>query len=274
MLSKLLKNEFIATGRIMGALYAVVAIISAYVLGSYYFTKDTASTGQILGVTVLLLITASSFLLTTVVMIVNFQKTLYGDQGYLSFTLPVKGSSLLTSKVLVSTLWYIIAFACFMGSAALTAFIVKEDVIGDESYDMIQSLLPMFMGGRSITTIVWVVVLSVIGYFVRFAVITVELYFAISLANTRHFQRKTVLWIIIFSLATIGIVESISGQIANRIDFGIGVSGNQLSIVTDLSTLTSGMSFINLMSIIIPLVFGVIFYFLTYYVMNKKVNIK
>ena len=56
MLGKLLKNEFIATGRIMGALYAVVAVIMAYVLGSYYITKDNASTGQMLGIMVLLLI--------------------------------------------------------------------------------------------------------------------------------------------------------------------------------------------------------------------------
>ena len=103
MLGKLLKNEFIATGRIMGALYAVVAVIMAYVLGSYYIAKDTASTGQMLGIMVLLLISSCSFILTAVVMIMNFQKSLYGDQGYLSFTLPVKGSTLLISKIITST---------------------------------------------------------------------------------------------------------------------------------------------------------------------------
>mgnify|MGYP000417074107 CR=1 FL=1 len=77
MLGKLLKHEFIATGRIMGALYAVVALIMAYVLGSYYINKDTASTGQMLGITVLLLISSCSFILTAVVMIVNFQRSLY-----------------------------------------------------------------------------------------------------------------------------------------------------------------------------------------------------
>ena len=100
MLGKLLKNEFIATGRIMGALYAFVAVIMVYVLGSYYIAKDTASTGQMLGIMVLLLISSCSFILTAVVMITNFQKSLYGDQGYLSFTLPVKGSTLLISKII------------------------------------------------------------------------------------------------------------------------------------------------------------------------------
>ena len=80
MLGKLLKNEFIATGRIMGALYAVVAVIIAYVLGSYYITKDTATTGQMLGILVLLIISSCSFILTAVVMITNFQKTLYGNK--------------------------------------------------------------------------------------------------------------------------------------------------------------------------------------------------
>lgn len=274
MLGKLLKNEFIATGRIMGALYAVVAVIMVYVLGSYYIAKDTASTGQMLGIMVLLLISSCSFILTAVVMITNFQKSLYGDQGYLSFTLPVKGSTLLISKIITSTVWFVAAFACLMGTAVITFFVVKEDVIGEETYSTIESLLPMFLEGKSISTIITSIVISMVSYFLRFAVITIEMYFAISLANTRYFQKKYLLWTIIFTIAVLFIVERISGVIADNIVFGIATVGNKLSVITSYDQLASGASFTDLVSVITYLIFGVGLYYATFYVMNKKVNIR
>lgn len=274
MLGKLLKHEFIATGRIMGALYAVVAVIMAYVLGSYYISKDTATTGQMLGITVLLLISSCSFILTAVVMIVNFQRSLYGEQGYLSFTLPVKGSTLLFSKILASTVWFIAAFLCLMGSAAITYFVVKEDVIGDETFSTIESLLPMFLQGKSVSTIVTSIVISMISYFLRFAVITLEMYFAISLANTRHFQKRYLLWTIIFTIVILFAVEKISGVISDNITFGLSIVGNEISVITNYDDLASGASFTDLVSIITYLIFGVGLYYATFYVMNKKVNIR
>ncbi len=274
MLGKLLKHEFIATGRIMGALYAVVAVIMAYVLGSYYISKDTATTGQMLGITVLLLISSCSFILTAVVMIVNFQRSLYGEQGYLSFTLPVKGSTLLFSKILASTVWFVAAFLCLMGSAAITYFVVKEDVIGDETFSTIESLLPMFLQGKSVSTIVTSIVISMISYFLRFAVITLEMYFAISLANTRHFQKRYLLWTIIFTIVILFAVEKISGVISDNITFGLSIVGNEISVITNYDDLASGASFTDLVSIITYLIFGVGLYYATFYVMNKKVNIR
>ena len=274
MLGKLLKHEFIATGRIMGALYAVVAVIMAYVLGSYYISKDTATTGQMLGITVLLLISSCSFILTAVVMIVNFQRSLYGEQGYLSFTLPVKGSTLLFSKILASTVWFVAAFLCLMGSAAITYFVVKEDVIGDETFSTIESLLPMFLQGKSVSTIVTSIVISMISYFLRFAVITLEMYFAISLANTRHFQKRYLLWTIIFTIVILFAVEKISGVSFDNITFGLSIVGDEISVITNYDDLASGASFTDLVSIITYLIFGVGLYYATFYVMNKKVNIR
>lgn len=273
MLNKLLKHEFMATGRIMGAVYAVVVLIMGYVLSSYYITRDEANVGQMLGITVLLLISSCSFILTAVVMITNFQKSLYGDQGYLSFTLPVKSVSLLASKVITSTVWFIAAFACFMGTMLLTLFVLKEDIMGD-SYATIESLLPMLLGGKSVSTIVVSLVIYLISYFIRFAVLTIEVYFAITLANTRHFQKYYAIWTIVFAIGIVFVAEKISALIADAVEFGIGVTEEGLSLVTDSSTLTMGASFINLVTIIVSLVIGAGIFYGTFYVMSKKVNIR
>lgn len=277
MLGKLLKHEFIATGRIMGVLYSVVLLIMGYILGSYYIGRnasDAATDGQMLGIMLLMLISSCSFFLTIVVMVTNFQKTLYGDQGYLSFTLPVKSVSLLASKVIVSTVWFIAAFACLMGTLAIMYFVIKEDYIGQENYAMIESMLPIFLGGKSLATLIASAVVSLIAFFVRFAVLSIEVYFAISLANTRLFQKRHLLWTIVFSIGTIYIAENISNLIANAVDFGLSVTGDAISLVTDSTQIAMGASFVNLTTLVISLVFGAAFFFATHYVMNKKVNIR
>lgn len=274
MLNKLLKHEFIATGRIMGAVYAVVVLIMVHVLGSYYIGRDTATTGQMLGIAVLILISACSFFLTAIVMIANFQKSLYGDQGYLSFTLPVKGSTLLISKILSSTVWFVAAFACLMGTIAVTAIVMKEDILGEETYSMIETLLPMFLGGKAITTIVTTAVVYMVAYFIQFAVVTIEMYFAITLANTRYFQKKYTLWTIVFTVGVFYVVEKISSLFSDNLSMGLSVTGNSISFVYDEISASAGSIFINLIDPIIYIVFGVALYYVTFYLMNKKINIK
>ena len=273
MLNKLLKHDFIATGRIMGAVYAVVLLIMGYVMCSYYITRDEENIGQMLGITVLLIIAMCSFILTTVVMIVDFQKTLYGDQGYLSFTLPVKSVSLLTSKVITSTVWYVAAFACLMGTMAVTYTVLKEDVMGD-NYETIESLLPMFMGGKSVSTVILAVVFSLVNYFIRFAVITIEIYFAITLANTRLFQKRYLLWTIVFAIVIIFADVQISNLISNHVTLELAVSADGMKVITDYLNAPMGASYINLAGTIVSLLIGAGLFYGTFYVMSKKVNIR
>lgn len=273
MLNKLLKHEFIATGRIMGAVYAVVALIMTYVLSSYYITRDEENIGQMLGITVLMIISACSFLLTAVVMVTNFQKTLYGDQGYLSFTLPVKSVSLLTAKVITSTVWFIAAFACLIGTMAITYTVVKEDIMGD-SYETIESMLPLFLGGKALSTVILSIVLTLVNYFIRFAVLTIEIYFAITLANTRLFQKRYLLWTIIFAIVIIFADSQVSSLIADKLTLGLAVSADGISLITNYLDMPVGAGFVDLAATLVSIVIGAVVFYGTFYVMSKKVNIR
>ncbi len=277
MFAKLLKHEFIATGRIMGVLYAVVLLIMGYILGSYYFGRDASSavtTTQMLGVMLLMIISMCNFILTTVVMVTNFQKSLYGDQGYLSFTLPVKSVSLLASKVVVSTVWYILAYVCLFATIALNAYVFKEDVIGQDSYAIIESFLPMLLGGKSLSTIITTIVVFLVIIFLLLLLVSNAIYFAISLANTRLFQKKYTLWTVIFSIVIGAFIMKLSEIVSNNVDFGLSVVGNSLELVTSRTQVGMGGNFINLTFIVIFLVMSVALFFATHYVMNKKVNIR
>ncbi|MBP9988522.1 MAG: hypothetical protein KBT46_03400 [Ruminococcus sp.] len=273
MLGKLLKNEFIATGRIMGAVYAVVAILMAYILGSYYISKGDSTGAQALGIMVLILISSCNIFFTAVIMIFNFQKSLYSDQGYLSFTLPVKGQTLLASKVITSVVWFVAAIICFIGTAALTFYTIKEDVIGEETYGMMESLLPMFLNGKSIATIITALFIKILTYFISMAMITVELYFSISIANTRKFQKHHTIWTIVFILVITGIVSKISEVVSDKITFGLSVVDKGFELVTSISQFAAGSSYVDLVTPIVSIVFGAAFFYGTFYLMNKKVNI-
>lgn len=278
MFGKLLKNEFISTGRIMGILYAVVLVIMGYLLGSYYIGRNAAeadpSNGQLVGVFLLMMISFCSFILTTVVMITNFQKTLYGDQGYLSFTLPVKSTALLASKVLVSTIWYVAAFLCLLGTVVVTAVVLKEDVLGQENYDLLEQMLPMVLGGKSVTTMITSALISMITIFVRFAIVAIEVYFAISLANTRLFQKHYLLWTIVFSGAIVYVIEGITTLITRNFVFGLSVENNTYRLITDFKNMSLYGNYVDLAGLMIAIVAGVAFFFATRYVMKNKVNIR
>lgn len=258
MLAKLLKHEFIATGRIMGALYAAYLVLAAYILGSYAIHRDTATTGQMIGVVLLVFVSMCSFILTVVVMVSNFQKSLYGDQGYLSFTLPVKGSSLLFSKILTSIVWFTLAFACFLGSMAIFYMVIKEDLIGAENYQTIETLLPILLDGKSISEIITTCIISLVSFFIEFAALTLGIYFSISLANTRFFQKRYSVWTVVFMFAIFGIMSKLSTLISDNLDLYVTISS---------------ISF-NIVNVLVYLVFGVVFYFVTFWLMNKKINIR
>ena len=69
-------------------------------------------------------------------------------------------------------------------------------------------------------------------------------------------------------------VANISEIISGRIVFGLSIVGNKLSVITSFAEAGIGASYIDLVSIIVYLLFGVGLYYATFYVMNKKVNIR
>ncbi|WKY42906.1 ABC transporter permease [Eubacteriaceae bacterium ES2] len=116
MLGKLLKHELTATGRTFLPIYAVLlllTIVNKLVLSlgmPDFFNEETVShpvMEMILGITLLLYvaIVVALSVMTLVVIVQRFYKNLFTDEGYLMFTLPVKTSDHIISKLLIAVLW-------------------------------------------------------------------------------------------------------------------------------------------------------------------------
>lgn len=277
MLCKVLKHDFISTGRIMGIIYLIVAGIFGVTLISHYAKGgDNITVTEALGVAVLLIITLCMFVLTAVVVLTDFHKTLYAEQGYLTFTLPVKSWMTLLSKIIVSTVWFVIALAAFFASLWITGLVIKEEVLG-ENYDVIMSVLSQF-SDFSVASIIVSVVVRIIMYFIQFAFFTITVFFTSTIANTRLFQKRSVLWTIILFIPISIIATKVAGFIDDNIVFSLFYIGDKLQLVTNnlkyAQLVAGGNVPIDIASLFVYLILGVGLFFATHYIMSKKVNIR
>ena len=106
MLRKLLKYEFKAAGRTFVPIYGALILVA---LVNRLFRMGNIDLG--FGLTTLILtgLFIALGVLTLIVTIQRFSKNLLGDEGYLMFTLPVKPSQLISSKLIATVVWGILS---------------------------------------------------------------------------------------------------------------------------------------------------------------------
>lgn len=120
MLGKLIKKDMKATSRFF--LPLILGYIGASLLGKVLIEVLLSFKPDAMGSNVFNILTIFSvfylalfifylvayYILTTVFLVYDFYKTMVSDQAYLTHTLPVKTSSLIHSKIIVSVIWQII----------------------------------------------------------------------------------------------------------------------------------------------------------------------
>ncbi len=277
MMLKLLKNDFISTGRIMGVIYLIVAGISAGTLISHYAKSDADMTVvEAMGIALLLIVSLCLFVLTVVFVLSDFQKTLYGEQGYLTFTLPVKSWMILASKVIVSAVWFVIALAALLASLWVTIVVLKEEILG-ENYDLIMGMLEQ-VSTVNIASTIFSIVIRIILYFIQFAFFTITVFFTSTVANTRYFQKKPIFWTIVLFVPIAGVATKFAEFINDKIVFSLFFVDGKMSLITDnlqyARLLADGNSPVDIASIFVYLILGAGIFFATHFIMSKKVNIR
>lgn len=111
MLNKLLKHEFRATGRVMLPTLGALLLLSVMAGISMRVINGQPHVFWVLGVVMRLLQLAfllslfAVFILVVVLIVYRFYKSLMGDEGYLSFTLPVSADGHIWSKLITALVW-------------------------------------------------------------------------------------------------------------------------------------------------------------------------
>lgn len=134
MLSKLLKHEFRATGRVLLPLYLLL-FVSAGLFRLFMYLSvgyDLQGIHILRGVTTAIyaLTVLAVTVLTGVLMVYRFYKNFMTDEGYLMFTLPVSTAELLWAKLLVALVWSAVTLLAD-GLSAILAGAVDESTLSE-----------------------------------------------------------------------------------------------------------------------------------------------
>ncbi len=267
---KLIKNDFLASARVIPLFYIIeIAALAIFMIGDR--TDNTKMT--VIGVAISLLVAFLLIFVTFFFVVSDYFKSLFGQQGYLSFTLPVSSRQLLGSKLIVYGLWMILSFTNFIVVLDFLSKYIEKDLVGEETIDAASSILTLFAGFPSKAQIVIYAVYVIITFFAIVLSFVVQIYFSIAASHMRAFQKTSVIWAVlifvgtfIVYLAAISLLEKYFGiylMLADDKSFNF-VFGNPTGNGVELS----------LMPHIFMLIQDVVYFFLTANIMHKKVNIR
>ncbi|MBQ6708771.1 MAG: hypothetical protein IJM97_07480, partial [Clostridia bacterium] len=210
-------------------------------------------------------------------------RSLFGPQGYLTFTLPVKSSNLFFSKALVSFIWVLLSFV-FVGAILAFLFfylIAQTSASVKDLAKTLYSFVQQIKGIPDFDTVKYLMVLLVVIGFIGLLAFVCKVYFAMTLAHTKLFQKMSapLASIIVYFILYL-ISQLVNVFCMTSVPIAIVVSGNSVYL-----SLTRGMleSIANISPNYIPfpiggyiftILFSVVLYFVTSYLIKNKVNVK
>ena len=226
MLGKLIKHELKHSARYTMSIYIAVIALSAFM------GLSLLSSATWLGVMSCIALYVAGFvavIVTLVSVIKNFYDTLFGRQGYLTLTLPVKCSTLLISKVIVSFIWIVAGFAV-MGLTLFMIFLYARekssgyfDLITDAiSLSGILDMLPSV--SAIIELIIVVVIMAVITVFTYVGYV----YFTVTVANTRMLQSHPKFFGGLVFLGIFSVTNTVSNFFTEHIPLTFNVGSDKV----------------------------------------------
>ncbi|MCM1039879.1 MAG: hypothetical protein NC314_11225 [Roseburia sp.] len=265
MLGKLMKYEWKATWKLLAPLnlFIVLTSILAYITVQLSFF-DTDSNLVILTGTMIMTTYILSMIVvsigTTIYLIYRFYTSVYGDEGYLLHTLPVDKHHIIIAKVLVSVSWLLINAALIYVSiivlfstqrafvdAMVDSFEFYVEIANDAGIELI--------GGFDV---LMTLIASLAAVIARILKVTAS----VSLGQLAPNHKVLSAFGIYCGLYFVQNIFSVF--------YSIMVMVRALGKPDDLFWLFSSSWEFNLIS---SLLYCVLFYFLTWYVMEKKLNL-
>jgi hypothetical protein len=271
MFGKLLKHELRHTARYHFAII-IVSVIATLFMGVSLVTESEALMSM--AMFPLILIAAAVIIVSLVSIIKNFYETIFSRQGYLTMTLPVRGSQLLISKVLISFFWVIVSYiAAFLPFVFVFLHVKKQldaDNMTDQIVQDISSILP------STGSIVLVVIFFVITSLISILSYVSYVYFSVTIANTRLLNKHPKLF---GGLIFLG-VSILTGKIS---DFTLRFAPLSFAISDERAFFTFKdaweleeviINTFDVNSYLIEAIVAVALLFATGYFIENKINIK
>lgn len=272
MLGKLIKNDFKSSSHLVAWIYLAAFVISGITALSYYLDITWVIA---LGTMALVFMAIGIIIVTLVSVVINFNRTLYGNQGYLSFTLPVKISQLLFSKTIVSFVWILLSYLMGIGIFALIVEFFKQK-IGEETLVGITAILNMMSSFPSTAVLLKIIITLIIYFFTVIIILISEIFFAITLSNIRPFQQMGAFGGIVAFLVIYLSAQGIGAVLTMYVPLSLVISTEGMAILPEamMGSEAVGSTVIGLTGFLFQVIVAIVLFVATNYLMKKKVNLK
>ncbi len=263
MLGKLMKYELKATARVFLPLFALIIPMSLLTKIFLNTTADSFEIPRMITMSVYVILIVALFVMTFIVTIQRFYRNLLGDEGYLSFTLPVKTHTHIDAKLLVTLIWVLLSTLI----AAISIFILAVDGQTMRKIGELLSQLNPFLAKYGAS--VWIAFIEGIALvLVSTLCQTAEIYSAITVGNLSS-KHKLIA----------GIGAYIGFGVVMQTVASIFVSMFKPFFENYFTAANPDFPFpaINFMLLIIllmQLIYLGIFYFLTDWLLSRKLNLE
>lgn len=293
-----LRNSIKSTAAAVYNIYIAVGIIGVLmlILMLVDWTK-WGDTGTSLGLIIKILASGalilSSFIaviITIVAVFAEFSRSMYGKQGHLTFTLPVRASKLLASKWFAGSLWVILSYAVLFYSCVGSAFYIISHIANIVSENPVLDTITMFITNliTKICEIKGVAVPSsglISNLFniyafeggIRACVFVLTVFFAISLSHVKGFNKLGTFGRILYFLGAQAVISVISAGLTKLVKVYLIFTENQFTFSLFESDVkaawANGAAAYNLTPIYCTVILTIFIFFATSYIIERKVNV-
>ncbi len=260
MLSKLLKNDLKKNTRLLWILFAAT-IVCACLARTFSELGESIAFFRVFGIffySVYYSLAANVIIQPFLRNFLNFQKSLYSDESYLTHTLPVTKNQIANSKFLTALIEMVASFAVLVIS--LVIMFASPDFKNVLTMLISTIVVGEFSLGLSITLIVFLII-------VEFLMYLSIIYFSIVVAYKQKERRA-------FKAFLITMAMSFAALIALAVVLVIVLVVNDVKLSAS-SLVLSNAAFVSVLisGIVMYLAVIVLFYFLTKRELNKGVNV-
>lgn len=268
MLRKLYAHEFRALYKRLFPVYIGLAVITLMTRASYFI--DTEKSGFMLGsiikgsaVTLSILGIGAMAVISSVIIILRFYKNLLGNEGYLTFSLPVTPLNHIWCKLITAFVGTVTTIIVALG--AIVALLIGNGWF-TEMYTALKeglcAICKTFGAAKSAVLLSQIVILAIVSVAMGLLMVYVSMSFG------QRFKKRVGGSILTFAVIYI-IMQAVETAIAI---LAIAFSGSITRLVTENVFLaaTVGLS----LCIVYELILATTFFIITHYMLTKKLNLE
>lgn len=275
MTGKLIKHELKAGARRMGNIYIAAGIACVAMLVSAFFKSGFM---RFITSAAVVIVAAVAVVVTFASVVFGANKSLFGREGYLTQTLPVRTGSLIFAKWFAASVWVLISYAlAAVAFVAVFVYWTTQNQEGAQVYDMVYSFLQGFgMGAESIYQN-YLLISGIVGLF-NACIFVMYVLFAITLSNINPFHKLGTLGVIIYLALTIFVIQGITFGLEKLCDVTLIIASSGMSMTVSPETVmqatATGAMTIGFTGVYFKTIVTVFLYILTVQLTESKINLK